>query len=72
MESIDIIVREVDGLPPEKQAEVLDFIEFLKVRQSRAEGGLIPKITEEIEVFFRSFNLDTSGYKLYREKANAC
>ena len=50
---------------------MLDFIEFLKVRQSRAEGVLIPKITEEIEAFFRSFNLDTSGYKLYREKANA-
>ena len=34
----DIIAREADGLPPEKQAEVLDFIEFLKARQSRAGG----------------------------------
>jgi hypothetical protein len=26
---------------------------------------------EEIEAFFRSFNVDTSGYKFDREEANA-
>jgi hypothetical protein len=71
MEYTDIIAREADGLPPEKQAEVLDFIEFLKVKQSRAEGASIPRTTEEIEAFFRSFNVDTSGYKFDRDDANA-
>jgi len=35
MEYADIIAREADTLPVDKQAEVLDFIEFLKARQSR-------------------------------------
>jgi hypothetical protein len=29
MGNTDIIAREADGLPPEKQAEVIDFIELL-------------------------------------------
>ncbi len=32
----DIIAREADSLPIEKQAEVLDFIEFLKDKQVRS------------------------------------
>lgn len=71
MKYADIIAREVDSLSPEKQAEVLDFIEFLKVKQIRAEDASIPKTTKEIEAFFRSFNVDTSGYKFDREEANA-
>lgn len=71
MQYADIIAREADSLPLEKQAEVLDFIEFLKVKQSRTEDSSTPKTTEEIEAFFRSFNVDTSGYKFDREEANA-
>ena len=71
MQYADIIAREADSLPLEKQAEVLDFIEFLKVKQSRTEGSSTPKTTEEIEAFFRSFNVDKSGYKFDREEANA-
>lgn len=71
MQYADIIAREADSLPLEKQAEVLDFIEFLKVKQSRAEDSSLPKTAEEIEAFFRSFNVDTSGYKFDREEANA-
>lgn len=67
----DIIAREADSLPLEKQAEVLDFIEFLKDKQSREKSTAIPRTTEEIEAFFRSFNVDTSGYKFDREDANA-
>lgn len=68
MHYADIIAREADSLPLEKQAEVLDFIEFLKSRQSHAST---PMTTAEIEMFFRSFNVDTSGFKFNREEANA-
>jgi len=71
MQYADIIAREVDSLPLEKQAEVLDFIEFLKARQSCEMNTSIPRTPEEIEAFFRSFNVDTSGYKFDREEANA-
>ncbi len=70
MQYADIIAREADSLPLEKQAEVLDFIEFLKVKQSRL-GVAAPMTSEEIEAFFRSFNVDTSGYKFDRDEANA-
>lgn len=71
MQYADIIAREADSLPFEKQAEVLDFIEFLKDRQSRVGGAAIPMTPEEVEAFFRSFKVDTSGYKFDREEANA-
>ena len=34
MEYASIIAREADSFPLEKQAEVLDFIEFLKVKDT--------------------------------------
>lgn len=67
----DIIAREAETLPPEKQAEVLDFIAFLKVRQTPSELTAAPRTAEEIESFFRSFKVDISGYKFDREEANA-
>jgi hypothetical protein len=71
MEYTDIIAREADSLSAEKQAEVLDFIAFLKMRQSRAGKVSVPQTPAEIEAFFRSFNVDTRGYKFDREDANA-
>lgn len=68
MQYADIIAREADALPLEKQAEVPDFIEFLKAREGRAST---PMTAAEIEAFFRSFNVDTSGFKFDREEANA-
>lgn len=67
----DIIAREAETLPPEKQVEILDFIAFLKVWQLPAEPASAPKTAGEIETFFRSFNVDTSGYKFDRDDANA-
>lgn len=58
-------------MPPEKQAEVLDFIAFLKVRRLPSELASVPKTVEEIETFFRSFEVDISGYKFDREEADA-
>lgn len=71
MQYADIIAREADSLPLEKQAEVLDFIEFLKERQSRSAEACTPMTPKEIEAFFRSFDVDTTGYKFDREEANA-
>lgn len=67
----EIIAREVETLPPEKQVEILDFIAFLKMRQLSAELASAPKTAKEIENFFRSFNVDISGYKFDRDDANA-
>jgi hypothetical protein len=71
MQYADIIAREAGSLPLDKQAEVLDFIEIPKDRQNRAGEASIPMTATEIEAFFRSFNVDTSGYKFDREQANA-
>jgi hypothetical protein len=71
MEYADIIAREADSLPVDKQAEVLDFIEFLKAKKSRETDVTSPMTSAQIEAFFRSFNVDTSGYKFDREEANA-
>lgn len=67
----DIIANEVETLPPEKQVEVLDFIAFLKMRQMPSGRASTPKTAEEIEAFFRSFNVDIVGYKFDRDEANA-
>jgi hypothetical protein len=67
----DIIAREAETLPTEKQVEILDFIAFLKLRHLPTELASAPKTAEEIEAFFRSFKVDTSGYKFDRDDANA-
>lgn len=72
----EIIAREADLLPLEKQAEVLDFIAFLKVKQERGQTRdnevlAVPhKTPDEIAAFLRSFPVDTSSYKFDREEAN--
>ena len=67
----DIIAREAETLSPEKQAEVLDFIVFLKMRQLPSELASVSKTSGEIESFFRSFKVDVSGYHFDRDDANA-
>jgi hypothetical protein len=71
MRYAEIIAREADLLPVAKQAEVLDFIQFLKAKQGREVDISTPQTSEKIAAFFRSFNVDTSGYKFNREEANA-
>ncbi len=67
----DIIAEEAKSLPPEKQAAVLYFIEFLKHKQQRAEQLAMPKTAEEMPPFFDGFNVDLSGFKFDRDDANA-
>jgi len=66
----DIIAHEAETLPPEKQAEILDFIAFLKMRHSPSDFVSAPKTASEIEAFFRSFKVDICEYKFDRDDAN--
>ncbi len=67
----DIIAREAETLPAEKQAEILDFIAFLKMRHLPAKLTSAPKTAAEIEAFLRSFKVENSGYTFDRYEANA-
>ena len=60
----------METLLPSKQAEVLDFMAFLKARQSPADSGQ-SRTVEAIESFFRGFDVDVSGYRFDREEAHA-
>ncbi len=68
----DIIAREAETLPVDKQVEILDFIAFLKTRQVQTETTPAhPKTAGEVETFFRSFDVDTREYRFDRDDANA-
>ena len=70
----DIIAREAETLPVDKQVEILDFIAFLKTRKVQTEiasAPTRPQTAGEVEAFFRSFDLDTRGYRFDRDDANA-
>jgi hypothetical protein len=71
MQYAEIIAREADLLPLAKQAEVLDFIQFLKAKQGREVDISTPRTSEEVAAFFRSFQVNTNGYKFNRDEANA-
>jgi hypothetical protein len=75
MKYASIIAREAASLPLEKQAEVLEFIKFLKAKQCRKELVSAPvsvsMTLEEIKAFFGSFKVDTSNFKFDRDEANA-
>ena len=71
MKYADIIAQEAESLPLEKQAEVLDFIAFLKVRrQSDETVSLASGTAGAIESLLRSFSVNTSQYQFNREDAN--
>ncbi len=65
----ELIARELERLPLDKQAEVLDFIGYLKARQDQTRTQVL-QTAEQIEAFFRSFAVDVRGYKFDREDAN--
>jgi hypothetical protein len=67
----EIISREAESLPPEKQLELLDFIAFLKLRSLPVECTTRPRTASEIKRFFQSFNVDIRGYIFNRDDANA-
>ena len=67
MEYTDIIAREADA-PLDKKSEAIDFIKEFKGCTGEASTVRTP---EDIEAFFHSFNVNTSGYKFDRDNANA-
>jgi hypothetical protein len=54
----DIIAREAQTLPPQRQVEILDFIAFLKTRSGSPERAQGLETADEIEAFFRSFHVE--------------
>lgn len=69
----DLIAQEAMALPTQRQTEILDFIAFLKTRESAPAQVSVNslKTVGEIEAFFRSFNVNASNYKFDRDDANA-
>jgi len=69
----DLIAKEALALSEQRQAEILDFIAFLKTRE--AAPPRVPasssKTVGEIEAFFHSFMVSANGYKFDRDDANA-
>lgn len=67
----DIIAQQDDIPNPDKKSQQIDYIKHIKERSSTAGGTSASRTPEEIEALFRSFNVDTRGYKFDREDANA-
>lgn len=53
----DIIATEAQTLPPQKQAEIVDFIAFLKTQSGSSERAQGLETATEIEAFFAAFML---------------
>ena len=67
MHYTDMIAKEANLLPVEKQAEILDFIEFLKTKKHSPSL----KTAKDVAKFLRSFDVDTTKYKFDRDEINA-
>jgi hypothetical protein len=69
----DLIALEAMALPEQRQAEILDFIAFLKTRESAPMQVPVNslKSVDEIEAFFHSFKVGTNSYRFNRDEANA-
>ena len=69
----DLIAQEAMALPEQRQAEILDFIAFLKTRESASTRVPVKslKTVDEIEAFFHSFKVSANSYKFDRDEANA-
>jgi len=70
MRRLKEITHEAESLPTEQQTEVLDFIAFLKAKQQLAKQKELLKTPQDIERFFRGFNIDVTGYRFNRDEAN--
>ena len=47
MTLVDKFIKEFEELPEEKQAEVIDFIEFLRIREDRKMDALMDSIISD-------------------------
>ncbi|MGR8934502.1 MAG: hypothetical protein ACU837_08970 [Gammaproteobacteria bacterium] len=67
----EMIAHEAETLTTDKQIEILNFIAFLKTRNAFSAIQAQTKTAEDIETFFKSYNIDTSNYRFDRDDANA-
>ncbi len=77
MNIAELIYREAQNLPQAKAQEVLDFVEFLKLRSIAqptptidGEADKARRQSELLERFAR-FQIDMTGFRFDREDANA-
>jgi len=72
MNAVDLIAHEATELPEAQQAEVLDFIGYLKTRHPRA-----PAVTAsdarlaDLMAFFAPYRKDFGSFVFDRDEANA-
>lgn len=69
----ELIAQEAMTLPIQRQAEILDFIAFLKTRDSsptRVSTNSLSTV-DEIVAFFHSFKVNVDRFKFDRDEANA-
>jgi hypothetical protein len=59
--------EEAKSLPDETLAEVLDFLAFLKSRQTEVPAG---RSTQDLEEALAPYRVDMTGFRFSREEAN--
>ncbi len=72
MNAVDLITQEVTALPEALQAEVLDFIGYLKTRHPAPPAAVAGDAKlAELTAFFAPYQKDFGTYVFDREEANA-
>ena len=72
MNASDLIARGATDLPEALQAEVLDFIGYLKTRHPTAPAAVAHDAKlAELTAFFAAYRKDFGTYVFDREQANA-
>jgi hypothetical protein len=72
MTAVDLIAQEATDLPEALQAEVLDFIGYLKTRHPTAPAAVAHDAKlAELAAFFAPYQKDFGTYVFDREEANA-
>ncbi len=72
MNAVDLIAREATDLPEALQAEVLDFIGYLKTRHPAPPAAVTPEAKlAELTAFFAPYRKDFGTFVFDRDEANA-
>lgn len=72
MNAVDLIAHEATELPEALQAEVLDFIGYLKARHIQAPAVAVSDTRlADLMAFFAPYQKDFGGFVFDRDEANA-
>lgn len=72
MNAVDLIAHEATALPAALQAEVLDFIGYLKTRHPQAPAVAADDAKlAELTAFFAPYRKDFGSFAFDRDEANA-